>query len=311
MQCKDDRPLVAYCPDRKFLLGTLVSLYSMLKKRAGAVEILVAHDGVSSEQLGIIRDVAELFPNADLRIQDASQYDAVVALDPEQWRPGHISRASMIRMLLPLMESRRILYIDGDTIIRADVQDLYHADLDGKPLGGCVDAFFLSLYHRRMLFRKILGQGEGRCAAARSELHELRRHEGYINSGVLVMESGKLMSRRYRDAWLDLKAAAALEFPDQDRINMVLRGNIKLLDPRWNSNWGNRFMASPLMPRAQREAYAASVSNPAIVHFCGAIKPWSKSLNTRIFSRWAREYRALQSELSSRVDLTGAVRLVA
>ena len=91
----------------------------------------------------------------------------------------------------------------------------------------------------------------------------------YINAGVMVMNLKKI-----RDDKMDkkLKSFVGILTDDQDIINKVFYGKIKLIHPKWNltlislRNWVG---VDALYPRVvSQEAY----NNPAIMHYAGGTK---------------------------------------
>ena len=62
-------------------------------------------------------------------------------------------------------------------------------------------------------------------------------HTEYVNSGVQVMDLKKMRKEKYVQKMVDMirKYDADLVAPDQDYLNVIFRGKIKPLDPKWNS----------------------------------------------------------------------------
>ena len=131
----------------------------------------------------------------------------------QQWFPDgpntrkRWSYMSLLRLALPeiLPEEDRVLWLDIDTIVNADITDLMKTDLDG-------------------------------CYVAAVE-EPIRSKDPflYYNAGVMVMDLKKL-----RDGMADLLIRYVnrvdMRFPDQDVINLLCQGRIKPVSPYWNSN---------------------------------------------------------------------------
>jgi lipopolysaccharide biosynthesis glycosyltransferase len=62
-------------------------------------------------------------------------------------------------------------------------------------------------------------------------------HDEYVNSGVQVMDLKKMRKLKYLSTMIDLiqEYDADLVAPDQDYLNVILRGQILYLDSVWNS----------------------------------------------------------------------------
>ena len=131
----------------------------------------------------------------------------------QQWFPEgpntrkRWSYMSLLRLALHeiLPEEDRVLWLDIDTIVNADITDLFGTELDG-------------------------------CYVAAAE-EPIRSKDPflYFNAGVMILDLKKL-----RDGMADLLIRYVnrvdLRFPDQDVINLLCQGRIKPISPYWNSN---------------------------------------------------------------------------
>ena len=131
----------------------------------------------------------------------------------QQWFPEgpntrkRWSYMSLLRLALHeiLPEEDRVLWLDIDTIVNADITDLFGTELDG-------------------------------CYVAAAE-EPIRSKDPflYFNAGVMILDLKKL-----RDGMADLLIRYVnrvdMRFPDQDVINLLCQGRIKPISPYWNSN---------------------------------------------------------------------------
>ena len=129
---------------------------------------------------------------------------------------------AFIPRLFPLYE--KAVYIDSDTILRGDVGELFDMDLsdgeDGYALAATIDPKVTVIKEFREYVDKAVGV----------------RHEEYVNSGVLLMDLKKMRKIKYLSQMIDLiqEYDADLVAPDQDYLNVILKGKIKFLPPEWN-----------------------------------------------------------------------------
>ena len=137
----------------------------------------------------------------------------------------------------------KCVYIDSDTILRGDIGELFDTDLEGNMVAAMVDPKVDVIKE----FRDYVNDGLGVPYAE------------YTNSGVLVMDMKALRKFGYLSALVDTinKYDADLVAPDQDYMNVILRGKIKHLDPCWNTE--------------PTESLAKDVK---LVHFNLFNKPW-------------------------------------
>lgn len=114
----------------------------------------------------------------------------------------------------------KCVYIDSDTILRGDIGELFDIDLEGKMMAAMVDPKVEVIPE----FRKYVDRAVG------------VQYRDYCNSGVLVMDMKALRKFGYLSALVDTinKYDADLVAPDQDYMNVILRGKILHLDVKWN-----------------------------------------------------------------------------
>ena len=131
---------------------------------------------------------------------------------------------ALFRLSLPYVtDLSKIIYLDCDILVNLDINELWNIDLEGNCFAGVVDGsvskstFWTPDYIRRILNHDKLSS--------------------YINSGVLVMNLEKLRQGdnliNASTEWLKVHYYTA-PYPDQDFINSLFYGRIKLLDGRFN-----------------------------------------------------------------------------
>jgi lipopolysaccharide biosynthesis glycosyltransferase len=165
---------------------------------------------------------------------------------------------------------QRLLYLDADLLVVADVTPLLELDLAGHPVAGVLDWGAATV-----------SQAEG--VPDWAELG-LAPDTQYLNSGVLVIDV---------DVWVaaDLTGRALayagrhrrLDLPDQQTLNAVLRGNFVTLGLEWNT-----VVWPPLL-----DSYSGPI--PRIWHFAGRYKPWTRGSRSRHHQLLYQAYAALVS----------------
>ena len=167
------------------------------------------------------------------------------------WSEIVVARLLMGR-LLP-QEVERVLYLDGDTIVRGSLAELWATGLEGRVLGACIEP---TVNRQR---RQALG------------LEALP----YFNSGVLLIDLARWRSEHTEQRILDFYRArdGKLFAPDQDAINGALAGEIYALSPKYN--FYNIYWYYPYRTLCKLEAPAPYVSeavfrdaveHPVILH---------------------------------------------
>lgn len=148
---------------------------------------------------------------------------------------------AFIPMLFPIY--KKAIYIDSDVILRGDIGDLFDVELGDNAVAAVIDPKVTEIKEFRDYVDNALGIP----------------HSEYVNSGVQVMNLRQMRKIKYLTQMTDLirKFDADLVAPDQDYLNLILRGQILPLPAVWN--------AEPVkdLPR-----------NIKLVHFNLFNKPW-------------------------------------
>jgi lipopolysaccharide biosynthesis glycosyltransferase len=275
--------LVTAC-DARYVEGALALLGS-LGLCGGPLDrldlVVLAHDLAAHDVRRIAR-VADALA-LPLRVVAAGRGDVAAPT-----RYG--SPAASARLRIPRLLGARgpVLYADADLVfLRCPVAILADAPSATAPLHAVQDLC-------TPLFGSPHGLGE--------RLAGLDPGAPYFNSGLLLLGD---LARWREHAWADAALALmarepALAHPDQDALNVVLRGRWTALDPRWNvfpvaemlHLWGIPQLGPHCAPPAELAARDASAH---ALHYVTAEKPWHDAFPPgRNRDRWlhAREHAA-------------------
>lgn len=145
---------------------------------------------------------------------------------------------SFISRLFPQYD--KAIYIDSDVILRDDIGELFDIEMGDYVIAACVEPIMSSCKEFHDYVTNALGLSV----------------EEYANSGVMLMNTKKLRKMHYLSTTVELmeKYNASLVAPDQDYLNVVLRGKIMNLPLTWNA--------------------APSDKDAKLIHFNLTEKPW-------------------------------------
>ena len=152
---------------------------------------------------------------------------------------AHITIATYFRLKLAslLPQIKRIVYFDCDMVVNSSLRPLFEFDFEDKIIAGVTD-----------------------IANAAHKKHDL----SYINAGMIVMDLEKIRKQNIEDCFLQytLENAEKITVGDQEIINDVMKGKIKILPGEWNvqtSNFTNR---------------SSYTTHPKVIHYVSKQKPW-------------------------------------
>lgn len=248
-----------------------VTLESVVSNASGPLRVFVTARGLDAAYRGWL---GAAFPDVAFTFLDHDEVDH----GRVNRMMGHVSVATMDRLLLPevLPDLDRVTYIDIDTVTLGDVCALARTDLAGHPLAARSEH-----YSAAQAWRTI-----GDLLDPDDAL-ELRRTmaaaHGFdfptFNAGVLVLDLDRMRRDRFVERFVPMARRFGLH--DQDTLNAYAGPARAELDPRWN--------AFPV-----RE----TLSEPRLVHYAGAGKPWQDRLvpGGELWREYAERFAARAGE---------------
>ncbi len=202
--------------------------------------------------------------------------------------PGkdHISSATFLRLLIPrlLEDLPTCLYLDADTLVRHDLAGVFDRLGRGTAVAGVRDPV-----------TPRIGCSTGIVTAndPLAEHDPINLHGDYINAGVLLMDLGRWRQEEIADRALEWMWRNPQAWVDQDAINAVVNGRVGLLPNRFNATIHMMRPTSAVLAFADVAEVEEARSDPAIVHFTGAVKPWHSNASMPFLEEW----RAVANEL--------------
>ena len=151
----------------------------------------------------------------------------------------YVTLATYFRLKLPslLPNIDKVIYFDCDFIVNTSLKELYNTDLEGCPIAGVRDI------KKKMVLK----------------------NPTYVNAGMLIFDIDKMKELNLETKFLNWTQINMPQITcgDQEIINEVCIGNIKILDEEWNvqsSNFTNR---------------SSFTKKPKGIHFISKRKPWN------------------------------------
>jgi lipopolysaccharide biosynthesis glycosyltransferase len=245
---------ISICFDKNFQKWATVCLYSIWKqhKNDPKIRLVILSDITYNKSIWKLKKVLKHF---DFTFDNpGNDFDSM----PTGY---HFNVTTYWRLALPKVLSKygieKAIYLDTDILVVDSLQELYHTNLDDKTCGGSLD----------------IG----------SDMHIERMglKQGFaINGGVLLMDVAKMNQFNWAEEANRLNQEGRIKWVDQDVLNILLDGKIKLFDLKWNVQSGNF-----------QNGYQ---DNVAIVHFTesGRAKPWnskSKHIYIGVYNTFMRK----------------------
>ncbi len=251
---------IVFISDRAFCLCTGVAIHSLRqsrnKNRAYKVWVLAKEEFEEDKQTFISMScenfAVEVIDISNLTLFDSLNYKNATA---------HVSNTAYYRFYLPEIFPKldKLLYLDGDIIVRDSLEGLFDIDLEDKYAAVCKD----------------IG-GENYPAPYNDRLSA--NLLGYFNSGIMLLNLKKI---REDNVIPKLEEYVLRENPaimDQDALNVVFNCDVKWFNFSYNMVYGSWLRSSVEDMRDYYDLNSNSVeeiyTDAKILHFASELKPW-------------------------------------
>ena len=142
-------------------------------------------------------------------------------------------------------EYSKVVYVDSDTIIRDNIANLYQYTLGDNFIGAVRDQLVVQTDIYGDYVEKVLGISRG----------------AYFNAGVVLINCDKFRREGMLKQFIELlNTYTFVVAQDQDYLNILCKGSVLWLDPRWNVQMTGKLMFEE--------------DKAKLVHYNLAAKPW-------------------------------------
>ena len=269
---------IIYTLNDKFVPQVAAGICSVCENNKSAkITFYLISDGITEQNQQKLRDFVKTYgQDANIiEIGDLSKY-IDFDFDTTGWNSIVLARLVLDKLLPNTVD--RILYLDGDTIVRGDLRDLYDIDMGKSVIGASIEP-----------------------TASRKHKAALDIEGLYYNAGVLLIDLKKWRKEKTGQRILDYYAehGGKLFANDQDAINGALKGEIYTLAPKYNfcniyMQYPYRYLKKLVAPTEyfSPTEFEDSIKNPVIIHYLGEERPWRES-NTHKYRADYKKYLAM------------------
>lgn len=282
----EDMHIVYNC-DEGFAPYVAVSIVSLLENNRDAegIHIHLLKNGMRKETAELLRSMVSSYGSArSLEFADISDMEQrLKELTGRELSLGRFGAVAFGRILAPELvgDADRLLYIDGDTLVLGSLKKLWQQGLKSGSLASM--AMEPTIYPET---KSSIGLSDS---------------EPYYNSGVILMDAVSWRKERVFERAVTYMGSSegSLSFPDQDVLNIILRGRVTPMPQRYNFMSGYTYQSYKVLrrhapwfePPGGREGFERARKHPAILHFAGDERPWIAGS----MCRGKKLYRSYQS----------------
>ncbi len=246
---------VVFCFDVNFVNYAAVATFSAFSHSKSKLKVYWI---IPSEAESATAPIKELLAKKGVDISIQITSDQLFSDWKEQ---GHIKKAAYQRLLIPdAIPEPKIIYLDCDLIVQADLSELFKIQMGSSSVGGVYDAM-----------------------AGKYSLMPKPDGDPYINSGVMILNLESLRKNQFIERCTEIyrKFIKEVTFCDQCIINKYSEGQKVLIDPSWNYC----FFICHNLEMSPGDA-STEFQGAKILHFVGPIKPWSVNCPPHLGDYW-------------------------
>ena len=159
---------------------------------------------------------------------------------------NYFSNTTYFRLFIPELypDYDKAVYIDSDTITLVDIAKLYNTEMGDNLIAGIPDGAVQAIPIFQEYVEKVVG---------------VSNYNNYFNAGIIVMNLKALREYKFQEKFLYMLEKIKFEVAqDQDYLNRLCKGRVKLLGFEWNR--------MPAMGEQEGELN--------IIHYNLGCKPW-------------------------------------
>lgn len=184
--------------------------------------------------------------NVDIEFVDLNYY--IKKVKDKLYTRDYYSKTTYFRLFLPNLYPQydKALYLDSDIVILDDIARLYNIDMGDNLVAAAPDDVIQTYPVFQTYVEKVVGVAD---------------YRNYFNAGILLMNLHQLRRFKFQEKFLYLLDKIKFSVAqDQDYLNRMCKGRVKLFEKEWNR-----------MPIANA---GIKPENVKLVHYNLAFKPW-------------------------------------
>ena len=159
---------------------------------------------------------------------------------------NYFSNTTYYRLFIPELypEYDKAVYIDSDTVCLSDIAELYNTDMGDNLIAGIPDGVIQAIDIFKDYVERVVGVAD---------------YNNYFNAGVIVMNLKELRDYKFEEKFIYMLEKIKFEVSqDQDYLNRLCKGRVKILDYSWNR--------MPVMGKTEGKIN--------LIHYNLGAKPW-------------------------------------
>lgn len=250
-------------PDKNYVMPTGIMMCSLCENNKDEeITFHIIHADLNEEEKNSLTNIAKRYgKEICFYTVEVQKLADITTIGQNQQRNLPLSayyRLLFVDLLPKHIE--KVLYLDGDTIVSANLTELWNTDIEDYALAAVID---YTLHERAVAYNRLR--------------YPFRL--GYFNSGVLLINVSYWRQVDATNLFLDFikKHPEGLANHDQDVLNYIFCKKKKFIHIKYNLQQG--FLLQPeyrLVSWEYEEEIEDAARHPVIIHYNYRLKPWYK-----------------------------------
>ncbi len=237
---------IFFAVDDRYIPFLAVAIESILNHatKGNYYLIKILYTNISEENQNKIKK----YENDMLNIEFVDLTYYINGIKDKLYTRDYYTKTTYFRLFLPDLYPQfdKVLYLDSDIIVLTDIADLYNINVKDNLLAAAPDDVIQNEPIFQEYVEKVVGVSD-------------YRH--YFNAGILVMNLDELRKFKFQKKFLYLlETTKYAVVQDQDYLNRMCKGRVKLIDNTWN----RMPIGGDIIPRETIK----------LIHYNLAYKPW-------------------------------------
>ena len=226
-----------------FLAVTLQSIVEKSKEEYYYV-VKILYTNISEEN----KEKINKYKRENIEIEFVNLNYYIEKVKDKLYTRDYFSMTTYFRLFISNLypQYNKAIYLDSDIVLLTDVAELYMQDIGDNLVGAVAD----DIIQQNEVFQENVEKVVG-----------VASYKTYFNAGMLIMNLDELRKTDFQGKFLYLLETVKYSVvQDQDYLNRICKGRVKLLDKSWN-----------VMPNATKDINEADIK---LIHYNYQYKPW-------------------------------------
>lgn len=237
---------IFFAVDDEYIPFLAVALQSIIEHSTNEYYyvIKILYTNISEENKEKINKYTK--ENINIEFVDLNYY--IEKIKGKLYTRDYFSMTTYFRLFISNLypQYNKAIYLDSDIVLLADVAELYNEDIGNNLVGAVPD----DIIQQNEVFQEYVEKVVG-----------VASYKTYFNAGMLIMNLDELRKNKFQEKFLYLLENVKYSVvQDQDYLNRICKGRVKLLDMAWN-----------VMPNATKGVNEEDIK---LIHYNYQYKPW-------------------------------------